>query len=238
MQGYTTLPENNSVYVSEPIPTVNQPITIFVPINELVAIQQKYPHPQFLVPVTVLPTAPRVHAELQHYHYPQAPVSESGCCTKPNFKTLGHGVLALSILLLLCAITYTVWTIILLGNDFSNGRIDRDFFIQATVFGILFLITTCVGIASGAHTVNKRDQFICTIITLIGQVIFMTSSIISTIAMSTYGEKRSWQDGAVAQIFSYIAVGCICGLVLPAIGVTAARIDAYRREANTHERLH
>src|SRR3989338_7721473 len=101
MQGYTTLEENKNMYVTpEQAPQVIQPPTIYVPYNEIVALQQKYPHPQFLVPVTIVPTAPQLQSEMHAHQYPQ-PASESGCCAKPNFKSLGHGVLAFSILFLL-----------------------------------------------------------------------------------------------------------------------------------------
>jgi hypothetical protein len=149
-------------------------------------------------------------------------ITTTECCPKPTSRTLGFAILGFSILFLLLSITYTIYTIGAAANPINNGEV----FAAISVFSTLFLITSCVGIASGIPKVAQRKQFVCTIITLVGQLLFLVSIILITIIVAAVPRYH----GSVESLYVNISVGIAAGLVTPAIGVTIARIVVFKRE--------
>ncbi len=153
----------------------------------------------------------------------------SEASTKPYYytKVLGYVVSGASGVLFVSSIVCFVFSCLYMRDRYEAERV----FYSVSFFHSLLAITSTLGIVSGIPKVLKRDQYVLTVFTLAGQVsllvsVYYTCATINVSNMPFNGNEYKLIHNFVFGICSVATV-----LVIPAVAITGARLDLFRRES-------
>jgi hypothetical protein len=242
---YGHLPEDQSqqpVYYGQQHNVPPQPMMYMQPHQVPQPVVQEYPQyaPQCLSqpeqPVQYVQVTPQMLAQLapQQFGGPNQPIYilpvQAALTAVPIAKSqsLGVGVLAISIITLLCTLPYQIFAI--LFGSFFDG-----YFIYENILGVLLIATTSVGIASAAATVPIPNQVKCNKWALAGYVIFILNKIVAVIVLRALGwgdpESYGYYRGT-CYMFALISMSCAIPVIGILIGLTGARVKYFKIEGH------